>query len=107
MSQETKKVLEMLASGQITADDAEKLLEKLGATGDGPPQSAAPAGRRGGGQLPARVGARSFVSHEQRGAGNSPGAGGSRIPPATNLPPHRTPNCVSCGWWWTNRIMIK
>src|SRR5208283_4547778 len=33
MSQETKKVLEMLASGQITADDAEKLLEKLGAGG--------------------------------------------------------------------------
>ena len=40
MSQETKKVLEMLASGQITADDAEKLLEKLGASGPAP---AAPA----------------------------------------------------------------
>jgi hypothetical protein len=40
MSQETKKVLEMLASGQITADDAEKLLEKLGASG---PATAAPA----------------------------------------------------------------
>jgi len=33
MSQETKKVLEMLAAGQITAEDAEKLLEKLGANG--------------------------------------------------------------------------
>jgi hypothetical protein len=33
MSQETKKVLEMLASGQINTDDAEKLLEKLGASG--------------------------------------------------------------------------
>ncbi|MGA3327965.1 MAG: hypothetical protein ABSF45_26205 [Terriglobia bacterium] len=33
MSQETKKVLELLAAGQITADDAEKLLEKLGASG--------------------------------------------------------------------------
>ena len=33
MSQETKKVLEMLASGQITANDAEKLLEKLGTSG--------------------------------------------------------------------------
>ena len=33
MSQETKKVLEMLASGQITASDAEKLLEKLGTSG--------------------------------------------------------------------------
>ena len=40
MSQETKKVLEMLASGQITADDAEKLLEKLGANSPAP---AAPA----------------------------------------------------------------
>jgi len=36
MSQETKKVLEMLASGQITADDAEKLLERLSTNGPGP-----------------------------------------------------------------------
>ena len=41
MSQETKKVLEMVASGQITAEDAEKLLEKLGANGPGPAPSAA------------------------------------------------------------------
>ena len=41
MSQETKKVLEMLASGQITADDAEKLLEKLGASGPAPASSPA------------------------------------------------------------------
>ena len=41
MSQEIKKVLEMLAAGQITADDAEKLLEKLGANG---PAHGAPAG---------------------------------------------------------------
>ena len=40
MSQETKKVLEMLASGQITTDDAEKLLEKLG-TGSSAPVAAA------------------------------------------------------------------
>jgi hypothetical protein len=33
MSAETKKVLEMLAAGQITAEDADKLLEKLGASG--------------------------------------------------------------------------
>jgi len=33
MSEETKKVLQMVASGQISADDAEKLLEKLGASG--------------------------------------------------------------------------
>ena len=37
MSQETKKVLEMLASGQITADDAEKLLEKLAASAPAAP----------------------------------------------------------------------
>jgi hypothetical protein len=47
MSQETKKVLEMLASGQITADDAERLLEKLGASGPAPAaaseENAAPA----------------------------------------------------------------
>ncbi len=30
MSEERKKVLEMLASGKITADEAEKLLDKLG-----------------------------------------------------------------------------
>ena len=40
MSQETRKVLDMLASGQITAADAEKLLEKLGTSG---PASAPPA----------------------------------------------------------------
>ena len=36
MSEETKKVLQMVASGQITADDAEKLLEKLGTSGSNP-----------------------------------------------------------------------
>lgn len=43
MSAETKKLLEMLASGQITAEDAEKLLEKLGANGSGstPPTTTA------------------------------------------------------------------
>jgi hypothetical protein len=41
MSVETKKVLEMLASGQITADDAEKLLEKLGASGNASPTAGA------------------------------------------------------------------
>jgi hypothetical protein len=41
MSQETKKVLDMLASGQITAEDAEKLLEKLGASGPAANPSAA------------------------------------------------------------------
>jgi hypothetical protein len=41
MSQEIRKVLEMLASGQITAADAEKLLEKLGASGSAPATPAA------------------------------------------------------------------
>lgn len=36
MSEETKKVLEMLAAGQITVDDAEKLLEKLAASASRP-----------------------------------------------------------------------
>src|SRR3974377_172929 len=40
MSQEMRKVLDMLASGQITAEDAEKLLQKLG---NGTPAAAAPA----------------------------------------------------------------
>ena len=35
MSPETRKILEMLASGQITSADAEKLLEKLGTNGAG------------------------------------------------------------------------
>ncbi len=34
MSAETRKVLEMLAEGKITADDAERLLEKLAAAPD-------------------------------------------------------------------------
>src|SRR5271155_443989 len=49
MSEERKKVLEMLAAGKITADEAEKLLDKLAgnasnATGstETPPSSAAP-----------------------------------------------------------------
>src|SRR5580692_8735164 len=33
MSEERKKVLEMLAAGKITADEAEKLLDKLSANG--------------------------------------------------------------------------
>lgn len=32
MSEERKKVLEMLAAGKITAEEAEKLLDKLGST---------------------------------------------------------------------------
>jgi hypothetical protein len=50
MSVETKKVLEMLAEGKITADEADKLLEKLTAAGaertapeDKPEEKAAPA----------------------------------------------------------------
>jgi hypothetical protein len=44
MSAETKKILEMLASGQITMEDAEKLLEKLaGSNTKGNAASTAPA----------------------------------------------------------------
>ena len=58
MSQETKKVLEMLASGQITADDAEKLLEKLGASGPAPstPAASEEASPAGANPPPTRVG---------------------------------------------------
>ena len=46
MSEERKKVLEMLAAGKITADEAERLLDKLGSNGPsqgsaGEPQAAA------------------------------------------------------------------
>jgi hypothetical protein len=55
MSQETKKILEMLAAGQITADDADKLLEKLGGNGPAPStpaasEEASPAGGKSGAQ---------------------------------------------------------
>jgi|HubBroStandDraft_1064217.scaffolds.fasta_scaffold235774_1 hypothetical protein len=49
MSEERKKVLEMLAAGKITADEAEKLLDKLNSNASNampgtetPPASAAP-----------------------------------------------------------------
>lgn len=41
MSEETKKVLEMLAEGKINAADAERLLDKLSATQDPPANNAA------------------------------------------------------------------
>ena len=44
MSEETKKVLEMLAEGKINTDQAEKLLEKLAAS---PSSQAAPAENAG------------------------------------------------------------
>jgi polyhydroxyalkanoate synthesis regulator phasin len=50
MSEETKKVLEMVASGQITADDAEKLLEKL--RGSGPAPAAPAASEEASGPTP-------------------------------------------------------
>jgi hypothetical protein len=43
MSLETRKILEMLAEGKITASDAEKLLEKLAASADDTKQSDATA----------------------------------------------------------------
>jgi hypothetical protein len=50
MSEERKKVLEMLAAGKITADEAEKLLDKLGSNISNPtpgaekPPAATPPG---------------------------------------------------------------
>jgi hypothetical protein len=41
MSEETKKVLEMLAEGKINAADAERLLDKLSATQDPPANNGA------------------------------------------------------------------
>ena len=43
MSAETKQVLEMLKEGKITADDAEKLLDKLAGRGTTATESATPA----------------------------------------------------------------
>jgi hypothetical protein len=50
MSAETKKVLEMLAAGQITAEDADKLLEKLGTSATGTASHAAAEEAAGPGQ---------------------------------------------------------
>jgi hypothetical protein len=58
MSLETKKVLEMLTSGQITADDAERLLEKLGVSGPTPatPSASEDGPESEGKSAPQRVG---------------------------------------------------
>jgi len=48
MSVETKRVLEMLAAGKITADDAERLLDKLNAVTE-PPSNNAPENHAGTG----------------------------------------------------------
>jgi hypothetical protein len=40
MSEERKKVLEMLAAGKITADEAERLLDKLAGAAASPPAAA-------------------------------------------------------------------
>ena len=44
MSVETRKVLEMLAAGKITSEDAERLLDKLAAVKE-PAESGAPENR--------------------------------------------------------------
>ena len=46
MSVENRKVLEMLAAGKITPEDAERLLDKLGASKE-PPVSGAPEENQG------------------------------------------------------------
>jgi hypothetical protein len=43
MSEERKKVLEMLAAGKITAEEAERLLDKLSASAANPPSGAQPS----------------------------------------------------------------
>lgn len=55
MSEERKKVLEMLAAGKITAEEAEKLLDRLAAPGEGKPDVVAAAGAKNGqGRRPPR-----------------------------------------------------
>ena len=46
MSEETRKVLEMLAEGKINAADAERLLDKLSATQDAPANNGETAAAR-------------------------------------------------------------
>jgi len=52
MSVERKKVLEMLGAGKITADEAEKLLEKLGAAEAARESEASASAERPGGKQP-------------------------------------------------------
>ena len=53
MSVETKKVLEMLAAGKITSDDAERLLDKLAAAKE-PAENKLPSIKKASGPTPAR-----------------------------------------------------
>ncbi len=53
MSVETKKVLEMLAAGKITSEDAERLLDKLAAAKE-PAENNASENQEGSGPTPAR-----------------------------------------------------
>jgi SHOCT-like domain len=53
MSVETKKVLEMLAAGKITSEDAERLLDKLTAAKE-PAENNASENQEGSGPTPAR-----------------------------------------------------
>jgi len=59
MSAERKKVLEMLAAGKISADDAEKLLEKLGQ-----PEESRPASDDAGKETPAPKGKSRYLRIE-------------------------------------------
>jgi SHOCT-like protein len=55
MSLETRKVLDMLAEGKITADDAEKLLEKLQASSEADENQSDPSPASDKGRLAHRV----------------------------------------------------
>lgn len=70
MSAETKKVLEMLAAGKISADDAERLLDKLSggaaqATESGATDSQTAAGAAAGAQTAAQGAKRPRYLHIQ------------------------------------------
>jgi hypothetical protein len=63
MSVETRKVLDMLAEGKITADDAERLLDKLAATKE-PAESSAPENQESSGCATPRKHLRILVNGE-------------------------------------------
>ena len=54
MSEERKKILEMLAEGKITAEDAERLLDKIG-DGETGKSSASDASAPGGAERPSKL----------------------------------------------------
>ena len=69
MSAETRKVLEMLAEGKITSDDAERLLDKLAAVkepaeGNGEARQEGPSTSKGGQRFLRIVVTRDLQGHD-------------------------------------------